>query len=394
MVNTVFKPVAYFAITLLLVLTASRLALAIWLLPKIGGWAEFSGLMFWGFRLDVQVIGLFSFLLVAITIIMAHGRATTPWRTIFRVLVTLIVPAAIMLELATPSFLLEYGVRPNRLFYEYLDSPKEVGGMLLSSRLPMVIVALAVLTASVYLVWRVSYRWVGDSHWHKADWLIAPAVLVLCFAGARGTADHRPLNPASAAITSNAMLNDLPMSSIYSLTYAAWRAGDESSVALSYGKITDNEALQRVRKTSGISASRFVDNNSTQHLQVATGKHGKAKNYVLILMESLGAEFVGSLGGLPLTPEMDSLAKEGLNFTNLYATGTRSVRGIEATITGYLPSPARAVIKLPNAQQNFYTIANTFIDAGYHSQFIYGGNAHFDNMRVGNDSDEILQNVP
>jgi len=403
MSRSVFKPVALFAITLLFVLTVSRLALSIWLLPKINGWTEFSELMFWGLRLDIQLIGLFSFLLVGLTVVMAHGRAAFSWRLVLRLIVTLIVPTAILLELMTPSFLLEYGVRPNRLFYEYLNSPKEVGSMLLTSRLAMVVFGLAVLAGSVIFTWKISRRWVANSCWRRTDWLVAPALLLICFAGARGTADHRPLNPASAAITSNAMLNDLPMSSAYSLIYAMWRAGDESDVALSYGKISDVEALRRVRKASGVPASLFIDDVSTQHFQVAAAakdpskahnngqndgqgtrqnkSQTKPKNYVLILMESLGAEFVGSLGGLPLTPEMDALAKQGLAFTNLYATGTRSVRGIEATTTGFLPSPARAVVKLPKAQQNFYTIADTLNDAGYDSQFIYGGNAHFDNMR-------------
>jgi phosphoglycerol transferase MdoB-like AlkP superfamily enzyme len=52
-------------------------------------------------------------------------------------------------------------------------------------------------------------------------------------------------------------------------------------------------------------------------------------NVVVFLQESLGAEYVGCLNGLPLTPELDKLSKEGLLFTNLYCTGTRSVRGIE-----------------------------------------------------------------
>ena len=62
----------------------------------------------------------------------------------------------------------------------------------------------------------------------------------------------------------------------------------------------------------------------------------KPYNVVFFLQESLGAEYVGSLGGLPLTPEFDKLSKEGLLFTNLYCTGTRSVRGIEAVVTGFV----------------------------------------------------------
>jgi phosphoglycerol transferase MdoB-like AlkP superfamily enzyme len=111
------------------------------------------------------------------------------------------------------------------------------------------------------------------------------------------------------------------------------------------------------------------------------------------LQESLGAEFVGSLGGLPLTPEFDKLTKEGLLFSNLYCTGTRSVRGIEAVVSGYLPSPSESVLKLSNSQTNFYTIAETLKQKGYETSFIYGGMANFDNMAAffnGNSIDDII----
>ena len=71
----------------------------------------------------------------------------------------------------------------------------------------------------------------------------------------------------------------------------------------------------------------------------------KQYNVVFFLQESLGAEYVGSLGGLPLTPEFDKLTKEGLLFTNLFCTGTRSVRGIEAVVTGFVPNPSESVVK-------------------------------------------------
>ena len=82
--------------------------------------------------------------------------------------------------------------------------------------------------------------------------------------------------------------------------------------------------------------------------------------------ESLGARFVGSLGGLPLTPNFDELSKEGWSFNSMLATGTRSVRGIEAVITGFTPTPDRAVVKLDKSQQNFFTIAQLLQNKGYH----------------------------
>jgi phosphoglycerol transferase MdoB-like AlkP superfamily enzyme len=65
----------------------------------------------------------------------------------------------------------------------------------------------------------------------------------------------------------------------------------------------------------------------------------------------------------------------------MYATGTRSVRGIEAVTTGFSPTPARAVVKLGKSQSGFFTIAALLKQHGYHTQFVYGGESHFDNMK-------------
>ena len=77
---------------------------------------------------------------------------------------------------------------------------------------------------------------------------------------------------------------------------------------------------------------------------------------MILLQESLGAQFIGTFGGKPLFSNVDQLAKEGWLFENLYATGTRSVRGIEATTAGFTPTPARAVVKLNNAKVVSFTI--------------------------------------
>lgn len=112
-----------------------------------------------------------------------------------------------------------------------------------------------------------------------------------------------------------------------------------------------------------------------------TPKRDKPLNLVIVLQESMGATFVKSLGGVGATPELENLAGEGIWFERLYATGTRSVRGIEAVVAGYLPTPAQSVVKLSNSQSNFTTLASILKSAGYQTQFIYGGEAHFDNMR-------------
>lgn len=80
------------------------------------------------------------------------------------------------------------------------------------------------------------------------------------------------------------------------------------------------------------------------HFTIGTGK---------FLQESIGAEYVGFIGGLPLIPNFDELSKEGMLFTNLYPTVTRSVRGIEAVSTGFLPHLQEVLLNLVNLKINF-----------------------------------------
>jgi len=103
-------------------------------------------------------------------------------------------------------------------------------------------------------------------------------------------------------------------------------------------------------------------------------------NVVMVSIESLGAEFVGSLGGAPgLTPNLERLGREGLFFERMYATGTRTVRGLEALTLSVPPTPGHAVPMRPN-NSGLFTIGGVFKDKGYEALYLYGGYSYFDNM--------------
>ena len=103
-------------------------------------------------------------------------------------------------------------------------------------------------------------------------------------------------------------------------------------------------------------------------------------NVILICVESLSAKFLGSFGNTEgITPTLDSLAGNSLFFTNLFATGTRTVRGMEAITLSIPPTPGRSIVKRENNQQLF-TIGEVFKGKGYTRNFFYGGDGYFDNM--------------
>lgn len=103
-------------------------------------------------------------------------------------------------------------------------------------------------------------------------------------------------------------------------------------------------------------------------------------NVIFICVESLSTKFLGSFGNTEnITPTLDSLANHSLFFTNLFATGTRTVRGMEAITLSIPPTPGRSIVKRENNQQLF-TIGEVFRQKGYNRNFFYGGDGYFDNM--------------
>ena len=105
-------------------------------------------------------------------------------------------------------------------------------------------------------------------------------------------------------------------------------------------------------------------------------------NVVLVSVESLSAEFLGSFGNTQgLTPNLDRLARDGLLFTKLYATGTRTVRGLEALTLSVPPTPGQAIVKRPD-NADLFTIGEVFKSKGYEALYLYGGYGYFDNMNA------------
>jgi len=119
------------------------------------------------------------------------------------------------------------------------------------------------------------------------------------------------------------------------------------------------------------------------------------KNVVLISIESLSADFLEHYGNTQkITPFLDSLATKSLMFTNLYATGNRTVRGLEALTLCIPPTAGESVIKREN-NKNKFTIGSVFKSKGYDVKFLYGGYSYFDNMEdfyKGNGYDIIDRN--
>lgn len=124
--------------------------------------------------------------------------------------------------------------------------------------------------------------------------------------------------------------------------------------------------------------SQYPDHSLTRN--ISSEQPEMKKNVVLISIESLSADFMEHYGNTEkITPFLDSLADKSMMFTNLYATGNRTVRGLEALTLCIPPTAGESVIKRDD-NKNKFTTGSVFKSKGYDVKFLYGGYSYFDNM--------------
>lgn len=381
--RSVLFPVLFFVGINLIIFSLSRLGLSLWQADRVAAVDGWLPLFVQGVRIDiVSICYLFGVPALFSVLFYHHNALGKIWKTILRVWLTFGSVFIIFMEMATPAFIETYDFRPNRLFIEYLLYPKEVFTMLANGHLAAVLSSLAVTIIAAAVYWKLS-GW-ATQNLRSPSWkwrpVMALVIIAVAFIGARSSFQHRGINPAMVAFSGDPLVNSLVLNSGYSVLYAAQQLKDEDKSSEQYGKMDVDEMLQIVKQSRGRAASGYISEQFPTLSRNQATYQGKPKNIVILLMESQGAQFIGTLGGKPLSPEFDKLATEGWLFDNLYATGTRSVRGIEAVTAGFTPTPARATVKLTKSQNGFFTIADLLGRQGYKTSFIYGGEKHFDNM--------------
>lgn len=394
------RPVAGFFLGGFIVLGLSRLGLSLWRRAEIGEVDGWSQVLLQGARVDIASLCLLFVPPALLLVLLPAGTlAATPVRRFLALWLAAAATLLVVLELVTPGFMQEYGLRPNRTFVEYLAYPQEVFSTLFKGRPLQSALLLAIAAATAWACWRLAWRWLASTAASSAGGLartlLAIVVLLAGALGVRSTLGHRPMSPAMVAFSSNPTVNVLPLNSFYSLAHAMrdWLRHDESAMEL-YGELPRGQVVAAVRAGTGLPASAFAHDDIPTLARRAPVWRGKPRNLVIVLEESLGAQFIGSLGGLPLSPHYDRLSRQGWAFRRLYATGTRSVRGIEAVVAGFAPTPAQAVVKRARSQQGFFTLAALLRRHGYDTTFHYGGESHFDNMRgffLGNGFTRVIE---
>ncbi|QEI05207.1 sulfatase-like hydrolase/transferase [Pigmentiphaga aceris] len=293
--------------------------------------------------------------------------------------------AGIALTIGTSLYLIaseyfffdEFNARFNYVAVEYLIYPTEVLTNIRDSY-PVYKVLSAAVAMSLSLTWVLRARIraaFAESSSYGSRTLVMGGVALVTAATLAG------VNLQTVQRGHERVANELAANGIYAFFSAARNAHIDYEAY--YATLSTQEAATRVRHLLGQNNTQPSggDNPFARHVDNRDLGPVRKMNVIVLLQESMGSEFVGSLGGRGLTPNIDRIAAQGMSFTHLYASGTRTVRGMEAVTTSLAPVPPESVVKRTN-NEGLFNLASIAKQAGYAPTFIYGGYGTFDNMNA------------
>jgi len=300
--------------------------------------------------------------------------ASRPQKVATRVLFFLVLGLFLFNVVAGWIFWEEFAARYNFIAVDYLVYTTEVTNNIVESYpMPLILGGLLVATSLLYfglkrqldrrLALPVSGVYLG-----LVPFLIVPLIAWFFVDG------------SLARVSSDRYRNEITQDGIYSLC-AAFRS-NVLEYEDNFPSLSVNEAFAQARAELAQDGLAFVSDDPRdlrRHRASVAGE--KRLNVMLIVVESLSAEYMTMFHAddKDLTPRLDALAKESLVFASTFATGSRTVRGLEALTLSVPPTPGRSIVKRPN-NEGLDNIGWQFADRGYDTRFFYGGYGYFDNM--------------
>lgn len=183
-----------------------------------------------------------------------------------------------------------------------------------------------------------------------------------------------------ADFSNNLVVNELGKNGAFSFVTAF--KSNELDYETFYPKLPEKEAYSIVKKNLLQENQKYTTAKYDDISRLTTGNNEQKPNIILIAIESFSADFLTEFGNKDhLTPNYEKLSNESIFFTNLYATGTRTVRGMEALTLSVPPTPGNSIVRRPN-NQNLFSVSTIVKSKDYQPYFIYGGDGYFDNMNT------------
>ena len=359
----------FFTVLLIFILQKPLFMLYNGAIEKGFGFTDFLHVMIHGASLDAAMTGdltAFPFLLILISIwFQRFSLKKILWG--YYVLIATLVSVIFVVDMGLYPF---WGFKLDASIFLYIDSPKEALASVSPGFILLRILAILVLIIlNTWILLKITPSVLTLVRTRLAGTGIMLLIGGVLFIIIRGGVTESTSNVGQVYFSSEQFLNHSAVNPDFSLLSSMGKSQDFAS------EFNFFEEGKRVELFDGLYPS--TDGDSIMEVL-----NTKRPNILVILMESYGATFIEPLGGLPdVAPHFNRLTEEGVFFTNCYANSFRTDRGTVCTFSGYLGLPTASVMKIPAKSRTLPSIAEELVKAGYKTDFLYGGDINFTNMK-------------
>ena len=378
--DTVFKhrfgPVAVIVLLVCSLSFITRLALLIksWVNLELNP-LNFIGIFVIGFLYDLVVSSFFAIPMALYCWIMKDSWYQKSWQRIPLFMLFFIITLILVLNAGSEVvFWDEFSVRYNFIAVDYLIYTTEVLGNIWESyNIPLIGSGVLMATAVILFLLRkkitasqqLSMRFAKRSKFFLLFLIVPLAAYFLV--------NNRIKNTGN-----NNYVNELGGNGIYEFGTAYWN--NEIDYNRFYATRNDTANFKILRSLLQAPNATFTNNPLSIERVIKNDSPEHKWNVVLISVESFSGDYLKHFGNKEnISPFLDSLIPHSLFFENFYASGTRTVRGLEALSLGIPPTPGQSIVRRPD-NADLFTMGNVLKTKGYDVNYIYGGNAFFDNM--------------
>lgn len=367
----------------------SLMAIAIWVLLRVVLWLQVGvtqltiGQLVHTFALgvwfDLAALAYLAVPFLLLSIILPNRWRNAKWVQGARWLLVWVVAFALIFG-AVSEFIFwqEFTTRFNFIAVDYLIYTNEVIGNIRESYpVPLILLIIASVALAIILLARRYVSFDHNAYSLKTKLAFLTAIIVL------PVLSFKFANVDQMQVGTNAYASELSGNGLFSISAAMRR--NELDYDKFYKTIPEEEAAKVL---ASVGANRVPTRQAVLDAASAADKKTdtlgsftrRPKNIVLISVESLSAEYMGIFGSKDnLTPKLDAIAKDSLVFDKLFATGTRTVRGLDSLTIAIPPIPGQAVVHRPK-NEHLAGIGEFLKAQGFATYWIYGGYGVFDNM--------------
>jgi len=265
-----------------------------------------------------------------------------------------------------------WGIRLDASLLDYLNTPELMVSSASKSQLfvgGFLWFLMSILFCYVYKKLNITFK-KNVTKGQLYEIIVGVFLIGLLIIPIRGGFQTIPINQSNVYFSENMFANHASLNHVWNFGHTISQKANTSNP---YKAFTDKDAENFIYKTK----NELLESNYDSILTT------QKPNVILIIWESLSAKVVGSLGGeKEVTPNLNRLSEEGILFTNFYANGDRTDKGIPAILSGYYPQPTRKIIKVPSKARSLPMLPKEMNKLGYTSSFYYGGDLNFGNMNT------------